>query len=362
LDKEEKINMVNETVSLFKLKCSYIIRKWYLFLIASILFGATGFLFAHFKKPVYKSRLTFALDDASSSGAGGFASLASQFGLNLGGSSDIFSGDNIIEIIKSRRMVERVLLSVDTFNNKPITLVDYYLDVSGMRKDKEKFKNISFPGHQSRESFSYLQDSILNEVYIDLVKNHIDAQKPDRRLNIFEINITSPNEKLTKVMTERLVNETNGYYVEMRTKKAKSTLDALENRIVAMKKGLNSSISNRATAKDLNLNPVFEAAQVPVIQKQSEMEVYGAAYAEIFKNQEIARFQYLNNIPLLQIIDAADYPMEKLKSGRLKFAILLLLIGNFLLFIFLWLFGKPQNNPDTSVEQLNTSTSKANLT
>jgi uncharacterized protein involved in exopolysaccharide biosynthesis len=344
LDTEVNTTMVNETVSLFRLKCAYIIRKWHLFLIVSLLFGVTGFMFAHFKKPQYKSRLTFALDDAGSSGAGGFASLASQFGLNLGGNTDIFSGDNIIEIIKSRRMVERVLLSVDSFNAKPYTLVDYYLDISGMRKDKEKFRNVTFPIQQSRSNFSYLQDSVLNEVYVDLVKNHIDAQKPDRRLNIFEINITSPNEKFTKVMTERLVSETNGYYVELRTKKAKSTLDALENRIEAMRKGLNTSISSRAAAKDLNLNPVFDAAQVPVIQKQSEMEVYGAAYAEIFKNQEIARFQYLNNIPLLQIIDPADYPMEKMKSGRLKFAFLFSMIGSFLLFIALWIFGKPEKH------------------
>jgi len=338
---EESIKIAFQQMSLFKMKCKAILRKWWWFLLVGILFGTTGLIYASMQKPMYKSRLTFALDDAGNSGAGGFASLASQFGLNVGGNSDIFSGDNIIEIIKSRRMIERVLLSTDTFNNKPSTLIEYYLEISGKRKDNKKFADTHFPSNANRTAFTYLQDSILNVVYREMSKNFIDAQKPDRRLNIYEINITSPDEQFSKVMTERLVNETNAYYTELRTKKAKSTLEALENRIDAMKTGLNSSITSRATVKDANLNPVFEASQVPVVQQQAQMEVYSAAYAEIFKNLEVARFQYLNNIPLLQIIDAPEYPMEKIKVSRLKSALLFAVIANLLLFIMLWILSKP---------------------
>ena len=249
----------------------------------------------------------------------------------------MFSGDNILEIIKSRRMVEKVLLSAETFGNQKSTLIDRYLDVSGKRIDSRKFADVHFDSSQSRTKFSYLQDSVLYVVYDEFIKNNIEAQKPDRRLNIYEINITTPDERLSKVMTERLVNETNAYYVELRTKKAKSTLDALENRIQAMKQGMNKSISNRAAVKDANLNPVFEAAQVPVIQNQAETEIYSTAYAEIFKNQELARFQYLNNIPLLQIIDQTAFPMERKKASRLKYAVLFAFLSNFLLFIILWL-------------------------
>ena len=80
-----------------------------------------------------------------------------------------------------------------------------------------------------------------------------------------------------------------------------------------MKSNVNSSIGNRAEIQDVNLNPAFSAAQVPVLKQQANIQVYSGAYAEMFKNLEIARYQYLKEIPLMQIIDAADYPMQKIE-------------------------------------------------
>jgi len=69
---------------------------------------------------------------------------------------------------------------------------------------------------------------------------------------------------------------------------------------------------------------------VPVQKQQTNIQVYGAAYAEMFKNLELARFQYLNEIPLMQIIDHANYPMEKIRSGKLKMAILFAVLAELL--------------------------------
>ena len=40
------------------------------------------------------------------------------------------------------------------------------------------------------------------------------------------------------------------------------------------------------------------------------------------KNLELARYQYLKDIPLLQIIDDVNYPMRKIKRGKASTAIL----------------------------------------
>ncbi|MDQ2718999.1 MAG: hypothetical protein M3Z26_04455 [Bacteroidota bacterium] len=300
-----------------------ILRKWWLFLIVGTLAGIIGIIYASKQMPTYKSSLTFALDEGGSGGGmGSLFSLASQFGINVGGSKDIFSGDNILEIMKSRRMVERVLLSVDTFNNKPYTLIEYFLDKSKKRESDSKLKNIHFPAGQLKNNFSYQQDSLLYKIYQEFSDKYIVAQRPDRKVSIYEVNITSPDEKFTKDFTDRIVAETNNFYVEIRTKKAKETLDILEQRVATMKGNLNSSISSKASVQDVNINPAFSEAQVPVQKQQANIQVYGAAYGEMFKNLELARFQYLNEIPLMQIIDHADYPMEKIKLGRLKAAIL----------------------------------------
>ncbi len=125
-----------------------------------------------------------------------------------------------------------------------------------------------------------------------------------------------------KYLQTRLLLKHNNYYTEISTKKAKETLQVLEQRVAKMKGNLNSSIGNKAEVQDVNINPAFSEAEVPIQKQQANIEVYGAAYGEMFKNLELARFQYLNEIPLMQIIDKANYPMEKIKAGKLKTAII----------------------------------------
>jgi hypothetical protein len=102
-----------------------------------------------------------------------------------------------------------------------------------------------------------------------------------------------------------------------------------------MKSKFETSISDKAAIQDANLNTAFANALVPLEKEQSNSQVYGTAYAEMFKNLEMARFQYLKSIPLLQIIDAADYPMRKIKVGKLKSAIIFAVV---ITFIFLLIF------------------------
>lgn len=312
-----------------------VLKKWWLFAIAGLLGGICGIFYASNQKTLYKSNLTFALDDAGTNNMGGFMSIASQLGISVGSGKDIFEGDNITEIMKSRRMIQKVLLSVDTFDNKPFTMIEYYLQKTTKKSNAQN--KIHFPINQPQSTFTYQQDSLLYTIYLQFSKKNIIAERPDRKLSIYEVNVTTPDEKFTKDFTDRLVSATNNFYVEIRTKKAKETLDILEQRVASMRGNLNSSINNKATIQDVNINPAFSEAEVPVQKQQANIQVYGAAYSEMFKNLELARFQYLNEIPLMQIIDAANYPMEKIKAGRLKTGVIGAFIFCFILLFIFWI-------------------------
>ncbi|CAN5495659.1 hypothetical protein BH11BAC3_BH11BAC3_01100 [soil metagenome] len=312
----------------------YLAKKWWLFLIVGIIMGVAGIFYATQQGAKYQSRLTFALDDGSE-GISGALSLAAQFGLNIGNSTNIFAGDNVIEILRSRRIVEKVLLSVDTFNNKPYTLIEYLQEIE--KAPNSKTIKAHFPPGQPKSSFSSLQDSVLYNTYLAFLNNFITAGKPDRKLSIYEVNVTLKDPTLTKIFTDRLVSETNDLYIEISSSKAKKTLEVLEERVNSMKGNLGASISSRATTQDANLNPAFAGSQVPVLRQQANIQAYGGAYGELFKNLEMARFQYLNKIPLMQIIDPAAYPMKKIKMGKLKTGIIFSIISCLLLIFIFWL-------------------------
>lgn len=319
----------------------YFLKKWWIIVPVVILSGLLGIWQAIRDKPKYESRLTFALDDDNGSGGGNVLNLAAQFGVNLGsGTSGFFSGDNILEIMKSRRIVKKVLLSTDTIDHKNERLIQHFLNFSNDSSKTSATPEVKFPVNLTKESFSYKQDSILKITAEWFSSKLIAAGKPDKKLDIYEVNVTTPDEHFSKVFTDRLVQETINFYTELRVKKNKETLAILEERVAAMKGNLNSSIDQRFSIPDANVNPAFSASQAPLQKQTTNMQVYGSAYTELFKNLELTRFQYLKDIPLLQVIDAADYPMKRIKKGKLKTGLTYSVIGFTLVLVLLVVYRK----------------------
>jgi capsule polysaccharide export protein KpsE/RkpR len=314
-----------------------------------LLSGIAGIFYSIYSRPEFESRLTFSLDaGANEGGLSGAMNLAAQFGLGIGSGQSMFDGDNIVEIMKSRRMIESVFLSVDTFNGKAFTLVEYYLENSGTRKllDKNpRLNGVHFPVGTAKADLNYLQDSILYNAYVVFTTDNVTASRPDKKLGIYEVKIKTNDEKFSKVFTDRIVGETGKFYTEISSKKDKETLEILEQRVASLKSNVGTSIDTKASNQDANVNPAFAAAQSPLLRQQYNMQAYGEAYKEMFKTLEMARYQYLRKIPLLQIIDHADYPMKRIKPGKIKTA-LLFSIFSVLVFIFIiWLVKLFKSKP-----------------
>ncbi len=89
----------------------YLIKRWIIILLAALVGGMVAFFYATSKKPTYTASLTFMLSSESRSSP--FASLASQFGFDLGGGGgDLFAGDNILTLFQSRNMIQRALFKI----------------------------------------------------------------------------------------------------------------------------------------------------------------------------------------------------------------------------------------------------------
>jgi uncharacterized protein involved in exopolysaccharide biosynthesis len=317
-----------DTISFFR-------KHWKKFIVLPFVAAMAGLAYDYFEKPAYESKLTFSIDAESTGGTLSTAmNLASQFGLGFGSTQSMFDGDNIIEIMKSRSMNEKVLLTSAQWNNKEVTLADFFMEMNGYKK-KKRLASVSFPVGADKSKFSYLQDSLLYVISKQLIKNGLTVSRPDKRLSIFEVKVRTKNEKFSKLYTERLVDITSKFYVEITSKKDKETLDILEQRVASIKNEVSHSIDNRAYNIDVNLNPAFSQPQTPAYKQQYNIQAYSDAYREMFKNLEIARYKYLKKIPLIQIIDNADYPMNKIKLGKLYATLLFLAVMFVLMYIYL---------------------------
>ncbi|WP_343700854.1 Wzz/FepE/Etk N-terminal domain-containing protein [Chitinophaga sp.] len=308
----------------------FLIRSWKYISFVAIIFGIAGLLYALQQKPQYSAELTFVLEDSKSNPLNAYAGMASQFGIDLGGagSSGLLAGDNIMEYLKSRLLVEKTLLSAIQVNNRQVTLADIFMEMYDYKSKWEKgpLSTVSFPQGQSRQSFSLLQDSILSAFHKNIVKKNLRIDKPDRKASFIAVVCTSPNETFSQKFTERLVKEATEFYMQTKTKRSKTNIEKLQQTVDSIENLLNKKTFSAALSMDLNRNPAKSVAMVGTELNARDKEILRILYAEVTKNLELAKMTMAQEMPLIQIVDTPILPLKKTKFGKLKGIV----IGTFL--------------------------------
>ena len=321
----------------------FLLTKWRLIILAGIIGGLIGFTYAYFQKPTYKAVLTFAMEEEKSGGGGlgGALGLASQFGIDLGSSGGgAFSGANLIELMKSRKLVEKTLLSPIEVDGNAQSLVEYYLAFNEIKKDwdeKPLLKNVSFPIDADRTKFTLQQDSILKNLAAGLIKKDLVISQKDKKVSILSIEMNSTNEQFAKVFCETIAKETSEYYVEIKSKKSKMNVDILQHQADSIRAELNSAITGVAAAADnvFNLNSAMNVRRTPSARRQVDVQANTAILTQLVGNLELAKVTLRKETPLLQIIDRPSFPLEKEKVGKLKSLVLGGFLAGFLTVLFL---------------------------
>lgn len=302
----------------------YLKSKWLFIVVMGLVGGIIGFSYAFYSKPTYIATLSFALEDDKGSSGGGLGGLASQFGFDLGGSAGgAFAGSNLMELMKSRSIVEKTLLSEITIDGKKNSLVEYYIDFNNLRKNWERnpvLYTIHFHPNQDRSTFTLQQDSILGEIYHSLEKESLSISQIDKKISITNIEVRSKNELFAKLLAEALAENVSNFYIETKSKKAKMNVNILERQTDSVRAELNMAISGVAYANDntFNLNPALNIKRVVSSKKQIDVQANTAILTQLVANLELARVALRKETPLMQIIDRPILPLEKVKLSKLK--------------------------------------------
>ncbi|MBT4958337.1 MAG: hypothetical protein HON33_00015 [Flavobacteriaceae bacterium] len=84
-----------------------------------------------------------------------------------------------------------------------------------------------------------------------------------------------------------------------------------------------------------NPNPLTKVSLVPYQKAMIDVQANGAIYQELLKQLELAKVTHRNKMPLIQIIDKPDYPLESSKWKLLKTLIYGLILGFSISVLFL---------------------------
>jgi len=323
----------------------YLLSKWKVIVFCSLIGGSIGFLYAYFTKPDYKAVVTFALEDDKQVGGGlsGALGIASSLGIDLGtGAGGAFSGANLIELMKSRKMVQKTLLSSCYVNNNQLVLANQLLAITKLDKALANksaiYKGFFFPLNAKQDNFSLQQDSVLFLLYEKLFENNIlSVSQKDKKISIITLEVNSNNELFSKAFAENLVTNVSEFYVETKSKKAKNNVAILQRQADSIRNELNMAITGVAITADntFNLNPALNVNRIPSTKKQIDVQANTAILTQLVTNLEMAKVTLLRETPLIQLIDRPTLPLKKDKPGKAKFLLIGGILAGFLTVIFL---------------------------
>lgn len=320
----------------------YLKTQWKIIFTVATLGAIIGFVYAQFQKPTYQATSTFVLEeDKGGGGLGGAMGLASSFGLDLGGGGGgLFTSSNIIELMKSRLVVEKTLLNPVQVGGKEMSLVDYYIQINQLREawnEKPSLANLSFPANADRTKFSLIQDSVLQVISAGLTKNNLTIAQKDKKVSIISLTVKTENELFSKLFCEQLLKETSDFYIETKSKKSRLNVEILQHQADSIRAELNSAITGVAAASDnvYNLNPAFNVKRTPSTRRQVDVQANTAILTQLVAQLELSKVNLRKETPLIQLIDRPILPLEKEKLGRIKSFVLGGFLAGFLTVLYL---------------------------
>lgn len=331
---------------------AYLRTKLLLIVGVTVVGSLLGLLYVSFKPIKYTARSSFVVEDSKSLGGSGLmGAISGQLGpelLGALGGSNLLSGENIIELAKSRSLLRKTFLT--SYDGSNVSLADRYATSLKLKEDwldsRKVGVNIDFS--LSKKKYSRLEDSLLNTLIDRVIKKDIEVFKPDRRLSLFEINITMRDEQLASLFCTRLLSKTSDLYINAKTKRIKGNISRLQHLADSLQRYANQRVRTTAQSnfKMLDLNPQYYDQEVESTINTREESLSGMIYAEVLKNLEISKASLLQETPTIQLVDSPETPLPSNLNEWYEGLIYGLLGGLFaIIFILVFLF-EPKNGTE----------------
>ncbi len=318
----------------------YLRAKWLIIVIAGLLGGVIGFVYAYIQPVKYIAKMTFVVEDAKGGSGAGLASLAGQFGFDVGGGGggSIFSGDNILLFLKSESLVRETLLT--SFDEKSgVTLADRYAEVNKLKeawRKNKKIGEINFSKFKI-EQLPRKEDSLLQSIEAGIIKNELAIAKPDKKASFIEAKSTSLDEAFAKIFLDRLVKVATERYVESKTKTKTANVAMLQKRADSLSAVLNNKTFSAAASQQslVDANPALKTSAISSEITTRDKTMAATVFAEVVKNLELSKTLLNQETPVIQIVDQSTFPLEKEKVGKLKSLMLGGFLAGFLTILYL---------------------------
>jgi len=296
-------------------------KRILLILSVAIIFSLIGFGFSKLQEDKYTAVLSFIVEEQSEgTNLSSLSGMASLVGIDMGGgASSSFNQQNIIELLKSRKIIERTLNNTCEIEGKSDLFLNHYIRINNLITDSSIIDLSS----------NYYNDSITSIVWFRIINRDMEILFQNDEANILNLSFESLNAELAKTFTEIVIDEMSEMYIDYQTEKSRNTLDNLQSRSDSIFKDLKTSERNFARVKDKNRRVMTASGRLEELQYMREVEILQAVYLELRKNIELTHMSLLNETPLIQIVDKPVLPLENINRSTLFWIVIFSFLGVF---------------------------------
>jgi hypothetical protein len=328
---DDKNNYIHP-LEMLKSIANFFTLHWLKAFFIGLIGGIIGFVYAFFQPITYTATNTFVVQEGKSSGGGlsSIASLAGQFGVSIGGgggTGSVLAGDNIFLYFKNEKLIRQVLLSsINDIDSRYKTLGDAYAAQYGFDQNwSKKVGYKSFDLMMETPSAKRTADSLLQILIGDINKKRFDISRVDKKADFISINCTMVDEKLAKLLCDRILNFGVDNYTKSRTQRQENTVMLLQNRydsiLTILQRKTNSSVNLQLEMQTSDINALYRGKNTAASEMYNrDKTILSAILIELTKNLELAKYTLSEETPAIQIIDSSIYPLKKNKTSKVIFA------------------------------------------
>ena len=321
-------NTGTETIKYSELKAvilrflNYFISQYKLILYITLITSALGLLYGKLQPSTFKATATFIVEDKSGKGGGGLSGLASQFGIDVGGltggGAGLFDGDNILEIIKSRSIIEKVLLTKmeEPSSLKGQTIADYYIQVEDLQGKFERkninVKSLNFAELSGGVKHTVQQDSVLFDLF-DRINKDLNVEKKNKKSTIITLEVVSGDQVFSKIFAEELLKQTSDLYIDIKTGNLSRSINKIQQKADSLQNSLRGiyqksfQAENATKLYNVNSSLRINTSQTEIAAR--DKTVSSTLYGEVVKNLETLKLSLINQTPVIQVLDTPKYPL-----------------------------------------------------
>ena len=283
-------------------------------IIVSLLAGSFSLL----KSVTYTGRVNFVIEENKQTSGGLFSALAGQVGLDmssLSGNSGILAGDNILELLKSPTLLKKVLLSSDP-EDTTRSLAWVYATSNGYANKflaKAGKKEIFLPTSTLMQAGmrTRVEDSLLQIINKRIIEKELSVYKPDKKLSIFSLELTTKNERITQLISLRLLDQVSKLYIDTKTRRLRNNVDRLQHKADSVSSLLNQRTYTSISKDLINANPSFINTEADLEISRRDKSLLSLIYSDLNKSLDLSKTALIQETPTIEIIDSPELPLKK---------------------------------------------------